>query len=130
MHEIYELKEMLMNELKEYGKKGEMSAGTLDIVDKLSHAVKNLCKIIEDMEGSDSSYENRDYSRTYRRSDSPYVYARGRNARRDSMGRYSREEYSQAMDDMTQELRELMKDAPDEQTRKEFQKFIQKIEQM
>ena len=45
MHELYELKEMLMNELKEYGEKGEMTSGTLDVVDKLSHAIKNLCKI-------------------------------------------------------------------------------------
>lgn len=48
-------------------------------------------------------------------------YARGRNARRDSMGRYSREQgYSMANDDMVMELRELMQDAPDERTRMEF----------
>ena len=133
MHELYELKEMLMNELKEYGKKGEMSAGTLEIVDKLSHAVKNLCKIIE-------SYEEEEYSmagesNSYRRGGNSYrggSYARGRgrNARRDSMGRYSREGYSQAVDDMAQELRELMEDAPDERTKQEFKRFIQKIEQM
>lgn len=56
---------------------------------------------------------------------------RGRNARRDSMGRYSREGgYSMAGDEMVEELRDLMQDAPDEQTRMEFQRFIQKIEQM
>lgn len=132
MHELYELKEMLLKELKEYGKKGEMSSGSLDVVDKLSHTIKNLCKIIEDAEENGYSTEgNGSYGNEYyRRGGGSYAYARGRNARRDSMGRYSREEYSQAMDDMTQELRELMKDAPDEQTRKEFQKFIQKIEQM
>lgn len=60
-----------------------------------------------------------------------YARGRGRNARRDSMGRYSREEgYSMAGDDMIDELRDLMQDAPDEQTRMEFQRFIQKIEQM
>lgn len=47
MDEIYELKEMLCKELEEYGRKGEMSAGSLEIVDKLAHAVKNLGKIIE-----------------------------------------------------------------------------------
>lgn len=50
---------------------------------------------------------------------------RGRNARRDSMGRYSRDN-----DEMIMELRELMEDAPDEETRMEFQKFIQKVEKM
>ena len=48
MHELYELKDMLMKELEEYGSKGELSAGTLDIVDKLTHTIKNLCKIIDE----------------------------------------------------------------------------------
>lgn len=52
---------------------------------------------------------------------------RGRNARRDSMGRYSRGDESEMM---VEELRELMEDAPNERTKMEFQKFIQKIEQM
>lgn len=139
MHELYELKEMLMKELEEYGKKGEMSAGTLDIVDKLSHAIKNLCKIIEDAEESGYSMEggNQSYRQMYRgrsyenRGGGSYARGRGRNARRDSMGRYSREGgYSQAADDMIQDLRELMEDAPDERTRQEFQRFIQKMEQM
>lgn len=60
-----------------------------------------------------------------------YARGRGRNARRDSMGRYSREGgYSYGAEDMVQELRELMQDAPDDRTRQEFERFIQKIEQM
>lgn len=43
------------------------------------------------------------------------------------MGRYSRGNESEMM---VQELRELMENAPDENTRMEFQRFIQKIEQM
>ena len=35
-----------------------------------------------------------------------------------------------AGDEMIDELRDLMQDAPDEQTRMEFQRFIQRIEQM
>lgn len=66
-----------------------------------------------------------------KRGGSSYARGRGRNARRDSMGRYSREGgYSQGAEDMIQELRELMEDAPDDKTRQEFQRFIQKIEQM
>ena len=60
-----------------------------------------------------------------------YARGRGRNAKRDSMGRYSSEGgYSMAGDEMIDELRDLMQDAPDEQTRMEFQRFIQRIEQM
>jgi len=60
-----------------------------------------------------------------------YARGRGRNAKRDAMGRYSSEGgYSMAGDEMIDELRDMMQDAPDEQTRMEFQRFIQKIEQM
>lgn len=131
MHELHELKEMLMDELKQYGKKGELTSGTLDAVDKLAHAVKSLCYIIEEYEEEYSNATGGDYRRTVRYPHGGNSYARGRrNARRDSMGRYSRDGYSQAVDDMAQELRELMEDAPDEKTRQEFQRFIQKIEQM
>jgi hypothetical protein len=55
--------------------------------------------------------------------------ARGRtgNVRRDSMGRYSRDD---ALDDMVDELEELMEKAPDEQTKKEFRRFINKVQAM
>ena len=137
MHELYELKEMLMKELEEYGKKGELSSGSLDVVDKLSHTIKNLCKIIDDMEsGQYSMADDMSYRRggnSYRYDDRGRSYARGRgrNAKRDSMGRYSSDGgYSMAADDMVRELRELMEDAPDDRTRQEFQRFITKIEQM
>ena len=128
MKELYDLKEMLCKELKEYGEKGEMTAGTLDVVDKLAHTVKNLDKIIE-------VYEDEGYSGHY-----PYYmdgsyddgmnrngsyrgrsYAGRRNARRDSMGRYSRE-------GLADKMRDLMDEAPDERTRQEIQRMIEKFE--
>ena len=133
MNELYELKEMLMKELKEYGSKGELSAGTLDIVDKLTHTIKNLCKIIEEYEDAEysgnypyMSYDGRSY-RGYRDGMSG---ARGRmNASRDSMGRYSGERgYSRT--GLADELRGLMADAPDERTRQEIQRLADKLESM
>lgn len=65
---------------------------------------------------------------------SSYARGRGRNAKRDSMGRYSREGsyrgYSRAegREDMIEDLREMMENAPDEATRMEFQRMIQKME--
>lgn len=123
MHELYELKEKLCEELKEYGDK-DLSAGSLDVVDKLAHTIKNLDKIIEEYEesnGYSGRNENRMYSRENRGGRS---YARQRDAR----GRYSRD-YSYD-EDMVAELRELMNDAPDEKTKMEFKKFIHKIESM
>ena len=109
MNELYELKDRLMKELEEYGRKGDLSAGSLEVVDKLAHTVKNLCKVIEDM-------EDEGYSNTYGRS-----YAR----KRDSMGRYSRDGYS-----MARRLRDMSYDAPDEQTRREMERLASKVETM
>lgn len=127
MHEIHELKNRLCDELDEYGSKGKLDVGDLDVVDKLAHTIKNLDKIIETYEDGysydmvyDGSYDGRSYAR-----------GRGSNAKRDSMGRYSRRRgYSMDSASMVQELKELMKEAPDDRTRQEFQRFIAKVEQM
>jgi len=132
MHKMEELKEMLCEELEKITKKGELSAGSLDVIDKLTHSIKSIDTIIA-ME--DAGYSN----------ESGYSYARGRgrNARRDSMGRYSRESmndnrdgsyergYSRAdaKEDLMMELRELEQDAGDEETRYMIKKWIKQLEQ-
>ena len=78
--------------------------------------------------GQGGGSSNDGYSR---RGGGSYARGRGRNARRDSMGRYSSTgDYSRDAEDMVDQLRELMEDAPDDRTRQEFQRFIQKLEQM
>lgn len=132
MNELYDLKEMLLKELEEYGKKGDLSAGSLEIVDKLAHSVKNLCKVIDDMDeeysGYGGSYDGRmTDGMSYRRGGS---YARGRrNARRDSMGRYSSEGYSRA-GDLAEQLRGLMREAPDESIRQDMERLASKLSMM
>ena len=124
MTELYELKDMLCKELEEYGGKAEMSAGDLNTIDTLAHALKNIDKIIETKE-DDEGYSGR-YDGGYNRS-----YARGRtNARRDSMGRYSREGYSRAAGNMADRVRSLAMEAPDETTRREMERMADKMEQM
>ena len=129
MHAIYELKEMLCEELENYGKKGELSAGTLDIVDKLAHTVKNLDKIIESYEETEYSGGRMPMNRGEGYNNRGMSYARGRNARRDSRGRYSSEGYSRN-DDIVYRLREVMNEAPDEQTRMEIQNLVSRMESM
>jgi hypothetical protein len=136
MHKIYELKDKLCEELEEYGGK-KLDAGSLEVIDKLAHTIKNLDKIIEKYEDEDysSAYDDgmmggsyeRDGNRGGNRYSSRYAMARGRgrNARRDSMGRYSSDNRM-----MVDELRDLMNDAPDERTKMEFKRFIEKMEQM
>ena len=148
MHELYELKEKLMKELAEYSK-GELTTGSLEVIDKLAHAIKNICKVCENMEGSsyeggssygrqsyegsrrsyDGSYDmsregsNRSYDGSYD-GESSFRRGRGRYARRDSMGRYAAEGPELAM-----ELKELMQKAPEE-SKQDFKRLIQRIEQM
>ena len=59
---------------------------------------------------------------SYRDGGASYARGRGRYAKRDSMGRYSR-----ANDEMTEELMKLMDKAPDEQTRSEIRKLMEKM---
>ena len=132
MHKIYELKDKLCEELEEYGDK-KLDAGSLEVIDKLAHTIKNLDKIIEKYEDEDysSAYDDGmmggSYERDGNRGGNRYAMdrGRGRNARRDSMGRYSSDNRM-----MVDELRELMNDAPDERTKMEFKRFIEKMEQM
>ena len=93
MHTYYDAKEMLHKELEDIVKKGELSAGSLETIDKLLNSIKNACKIIMYEEYSeDEGYSNADGSMGNMGN---YSNARGRgsNARRDSMGRYSRNWY-------------------------------------
>ncbi len=130
MHELYELKEMLCKELEEMGSKGELTAGTLDTVDKLAHAVKNLNKIIEEY---DEEYSGEMDGRSYRDGRS-YARGRGRYAKRDSMGRYSsrysrnysRDGYSRD-GDVAARLEEVMSDVSDEMIRQEIQRIVEKM---
>lgn len=50
-----ELKEKLMSELKEYGR-CELTSGTLDIIDKLAHALKNVMRIEEGIKDDPIDY--------------------------------------------------------------------------
>ena len=140
---MHKLMEYVCSEMEELERKadkdGKLSMAEMQYLDTLAHTKKNLLKAdemweeseySEAMDGRGTSYR-RSYDRgtSYRYDDDTMSMARGRrgNVRRDSMGRYSRAEGAEMMVD---ELRELMQEAPDERTRMEFQKFIQKIEQM
>ena len=126
MQELYELKEKLMDELKEHGSK-DLSAGSLEIVDKLTHTIKNLCKIIEETEESEG-YSSRYYPMSYNdgmggsyTDGRSYRGGRSYAQRRDSMGRYSR-------DGLADKLRRLMDEAPDDRARMEIQRLVEKME--
>lgn len=69
MEYYHKLKKMLCKELEEITEKGELSAGSLETIDKLTHSIKSLDTI---MAMEDGGYSREGYS-----------------GRRDSMGRYA-----------------------------------------
>ena len=114
MDYMHDLKDLLCAELEEYAEKGKksgkMSAADLDGIHKLTDTVKNILKINMLEEEPDGGYsqdsrwmgEGRMYGNSYEDGNMSYEggssYARrgggrgrGRNAKRDSMGRYSRD---------------------------------------
>ena len=104
MHYMHDLKDLLCAELEDYAEKGKksgkMSMGDLESIHKLTDTVKNILKIdmLEEESGysEDGAYmgEGRIYGTTYDGYDRGTSYARGRGryAKRDSMGRYSRDD--------------------------------------
>ena len=147
--DLEEMCTTLARSLKEANEKlrnagGKVSSTDMEYIDRLTHGLKSIKATIamieaEEDEGGYSERYSRDsyrrgyarddgYSRDYRDDYARDSYARGRNARRDSMGRYSSDGYSNG-GDMTDDLRNLMHDIPDDATRQKMQRIIQQMEQ-
>lgn len=133
MHKLMELKEKLLDELGDYADNEKFSKEDVESIKYIASGIDHICHIINDdsYEGSyEGSYDGSyDYNGSYMRGRRGRSYARGRTARRDSMGRYSGD-YSRAKEDMAAELRGLMEDAPDAQTRQEIEKIVKRLDQM
>jgi len=125
MHDLYNLKEMLCKELSDYGKDGGLTLSSLDTIDKLAHAAKNVAKLIDESDGysrRDGSYRDGGYSRDGYYYDDGGSYRRGRAAN----GRFVSRDGSE----MARRLREMMEDAPDESLKREIRKLADKVESM
>lgn len=155
MDALYELKDKLCQELEEYGDKelSAGSLSTIDSLAHTIKNLDKIIESYEDEEYSGAyegsyegnmggmgtgnmgggSYRRGSYARERdgRSRRGSYAMARGdgrgrgRNAKRDSMGRYSSDGKM-----MAQELRDLMEDAPNEHIKMEIKKLIQKVENM
>lgn len=134
MRELEELRDTLCSELKEYNRQDEISRESLHEIDTLAHAIKNIDKIMDSEYSEGRSYRGSYGEGSYRgnygegsyrgnygeESYRSYARGRGRNARRDSMGRY-------ASADMRMEIERLMNEAPDEETRMKLERFMQSM---
>jgi len=119
METLEELCETTMQELEKAAEKlrmsgGELSAGDVEYLDKLTHTLKSIKSTMAMMEdgGGSYAYDGGSYARRGGNRGGGSSYARGRtgNVRRDSMGRYSREGgYSREdISEMRDQLREMM----------------------
>ena len=147
---MHKLIEYICDELEELERKadkgGKLTMSEIQYGDVLAHFKKNLLTGDAMMEGEE------EYSNT---SGNSYARGRGRNARRDSMGRYSRESerdnqgclyrggqgggsyrggsydgYSRegAKEELVMQLREMEQDA-DEESRRMIKKWIKQVEE-
>ena len=154
MEYIEKIKKMLCKELDEYAMKQKLTGGDLDMIWKLTDTVKNLDKIemLED-EGGYSEARGGMRGRSYMHGssyDDDMMYSerrgRGRNAKRDSMGRYSSEGGSydggsyrggssyeggysrdEATDHLMRQLGAMMEDA-DPKQRETLKKWMRELE--
>ena len=146
---MHKLLEYVCDELEELERKvdkgGKLSMAEMQYGDTLAHMKKNLLTA-DAMTGEDEEgYSNAGYS---------YARGRGRNARRDSMGRYSRESmenrggsyednsyargnnrgrsyYSRedAKEELAMDLKDLKREAKDSETAQMIDRWIKQLEQ-
>lgn len=119
MQELYELRDKLCRELKTYNKKETLDIASLQAIDTLAHALKNVCKIIECYEeDGEGEYSYNAMPRMPRMS---FARGRGPYAKRDAMGRYSSRDGGYSNDgDFRMELQDLMNQAPNDFVRQKM----------
>lgn len=154
MKHLEKLKEALCEELDKFGKSGDITVNSLEKIHKLTDTIKNIDKILMLEESEDGYSEARGgrggsymHGSSY---DDDMMYSerkgRGRNAKRDSMGRYSSEGGSydggsyrggssyeggysrdEATDHLMRQLGAMMEDA-DPKQRETLKKWMRELE--
>ena len=152
MEHLDKIVKLAENEFKAIADNGKFrSREEIDSVYKLMDIVKDSMEIEcmeEEMYGGESYDDGMSYrdGRSYRGSyeGGSYARGRGRNARRDSMGRYSREGsyardgsyrggsyargYSRdGKEEYKEQLMDMMESAPDEQTRQSIKRMLDQM---
>lgn len=132
-YKMEELREMLCEELDNMAG-NEITTGSLEIIDKLTHSIKSIDTIMAMEEagygddysrrgsyrGSYGSYDDGSYERR-----GSYARGRGRNARRDSRGRYSRAE---SKEQIAEQIEDMLDETSDPSVKQALQKALSHIE--
>jgi hypothetical protein len=139
---LYDLCETVSKELESANEKingsgGELSAGDLEYLDKLTHTMKSLKTTIAMIEAEDGHSGYYMGGRYYYDNDMPMDGRGGRSNARGGRGSYARHGsyarggrgYSRddAREDFIDEIEELIEKAPDEHTRKKFERFLSEM---
>ena len=126
MKHLEKLRDMLCEELENMTEQGDITTGSLEIIDKLTHSIKSIDTIIAMEEYSDEGsyryYDDRTDGYSRRGS---YARGRGRNAKRDSRGRYSRME---SKEHFAEQLEDMLDETTDPEVRQALQKALTKME--
>lgn len=137
MEYMHELKEKLCNELEEIARKGELGAGDLEIIHKLTDTIKNLDKIEMLEDGGYSQAGDWDDGRGSYGRGSSYAnrgkhYVRGHYSREgysnegnSSRGGYSRHDAKEAM---MEQMEALMDQAESEKERQAIRRCMSQLE--
>lgn len=138
MESLDKILKLVDRELDSVSSNGKFkSRDDVEMVYKLIDIAKDVYCIwdYEDSEGG-ASYAGPYYGGSYRGESydggTSYARGRGRNTRRDSMGRYSRRGYSMAdgKTEYIERLRDVMDSAPDEMSKQKVERMIREMESM
>lgn len=132
---MYELRNMLCDELDELARKGDLGAGDLEIAHKLTDTIKNIDKIEmmeDDGYSRDGDYlRDGDYSRGGDwRADMRGTYGRGSSyARRGT--HYVRGHYSRAdsMEHLHEQINDMMRETDDERVKEALRRAASLMEE-
>ena len=124
------LVDRLEAELDEIDRHGGLTDASLCDLDKVAHAIKSLYTVMA-MKKADGEVSEHDYfkrgMREYRSRDDMDGRSRDRYYDERMPRGYSRDG---EREQMLKELRELMAEAPDEETRKKFRRFINELDEL
>lgn len=134
MEYMYELKDMLCEELEHIAEKGELTAGSLDTIQKLTHSLKSIETIMA--MNDEYSYEyggNMGGGNSNRGGSYGNSYARRRYSRENRGGNrgYSRRRYSRddEMSKMVEKLEKMMNQTTDQNAKNAIEQAIEMMEQ-
>ena len=129
--ELREMKDTIANEIAEANQRirksgGDMNTADVDIIDKLTHSMKSLATTVAMLEAQEDGYSgDYPYGGMYYRNNRNSYDSRGRDG---MSNRYTRMGYSRNGDFM-EHMHQMIDEAPDESTRMEIKKLMDKMDQ-